>query len=409
MSEPMLQLIVGLILVVMILGALLFRLSTRGSRTRQTMREIEERAKPKYAPARRPEPTPNRPTSGVATTGFGAPTRAPRLSTIARVDPNFSELDFLEAAAALFAWAHKHRPRRDYLTLRSFLADPALDTFLSGIADLDSVQDIRVGEVRATRVYIDEEWTSVELVLRSVQIERIKDEYQEVWRVESWRLRRRSDVRSPKRETLLSLGCPFCDSNALVDEKGICPDCRRLRCGPTVHWQVAAIGDVRRNPYPPQPAHMPLGPPGLPTPPSEELELRRQAFQARNPSIDAAALRVAAVEALRSALSPEGVDLDGPLGRRLRYEAEQLAETHLVRHLVLGDIGEVEATDFNVDATHEIVDLNIRLTMRAWIEREDTVVPTDPLPYVCELTLAKPKDGPWLPIDLRWAELPKAD
>lgn len=404
MSDPTLQLIAGLIVIVLLFGTVLAYLSMRGNRTRQRMLDIEERARPRLANPRRPESKVPRAGSGLATTAFGGSLRTPRLAAIAKVDPNFSELDFLEAAAALFAWAHKHRPRRDYLTLNSFLAEPAVETFLSGIADLDSVQDIRVGEVRATRVYIDAEWTSVELSLRSVQIERIKDEFQEVWRVENWRLRRRSDVRSPSRETLIALGCPFCDSRGIPDEKGHCPDCRRLRCGPTAHWQVAAIGDVRRNPYPPQPSHLPLGPAGPPTPAAEDLDQRTIAFNERNPDIDAKTLREGAVAALRLALSPEGVDLEGPLGRRLRYEAEQLAETHVIRHLVLGEIGEINAKDFNVDATHEIVDLSVQLTMRAWIEEERSSVPTEPLPYVCELSLARSKAGTWLPIDLRWVE-----
>ncbi|MCB9793788.1 MAG: hypothetical protein H6741_13800 [Alphaproteobacteria bacterium] len=339
-----------------------------------------------------------------STTAHGATPRAPRLAQLTKVDPEFSELDFLAFVEALYAWATKLRPKRDYLGLSAFLADPAKDTFLSGINDLDSVSDIHVGVVRPVRVYADSDWSSAEVEIQASMVERVKDEFQQVYRTESWRFRRRSSVKSLDRERLLSLGCPHCGSKAPIGERGECMDCDKPRGGPEVHWEVAGIANTRRNPQPSPPRGLPLGPPGYPAPNDPDIAEKENAWEQARPENSLSELKEAMEGWLRRVLSVEGPTLTGPLGHRLAWEQRLMADAGIQRKVSAGKIRFMELMDITEDATHEFIEGRLSLDVMLWMEDGKTVPPTAPPKREVELTLARPKqgEGEWYPVDMRW-------
>ncbi|MCB9765034.1 MAG: hypothetical protein H6739_34995 [Alphaproteobacteria bacterium] len=423
MNDFIEQLAVILVMVFAVVGLGFIRLSLRQKSSVERLKEVEDRARPRFQDdlhhakasyrswdGEKPI-TSHGTNSGIGnTTGHGATPRAPRLEPIHRVDARFSELDFLEFAVALYTWAHTLRPKRDFLSLSAFLSDIALDTFLSGMADLDSVQDIRVGGVRTLRVYADEHWASVEIEFKAVMVERVKDDFVRIFRTESWRFRRRSDVKSPSRDVLMSLGCPHCGSTAPVGETKECLDCGAQRAGAEHHWQVAAIGSMRRNPQPSPPVGLPLGPPGFAVPNAPDIAVKRMEWSDRYPDEPLSALQPLAEELLRQVTDRRGLLLPGMMGRRLRYEHELLSNAGVVRHVTVGPVEHRGEIDITRDATHEFVDLRMAAPVRVWVQDGKTVPPQEPPTCICEMTLARQLEGeerPWQVVDLRWVEMPK--
>ena len=366
-----------MLIFVSVVGVLILRALFADRRRDADVKALTERVAPKYV---NPDKSLSRqsmsaslslvtlpPVGGTLSATEGM-SRSPRLGALCKTDEDFSELAFLEFAVALYKWAHEARGRHDRHALSTFFSAAALETFMAGSAELKSVSDVRVGQVRTLSVYADERWASVELELRGVQTEQLGETTLEVFRTESWRFRRRAEVRSPEPERLVSLGCPHCGSTAIMGPNNLCTECGKVRSGPDVAWEIAGIAS-ERNPQAP---------------------------------------RVHASLLASWGLTNDPAGLEGPMGRRLRYERLLIQRRRMERRLVLGEPKVETVLALSEDAGHIFVDLRLAMTVQAFFV-SNTTQPSESIPRQCEVTLARSKrerKGGWLIMDIRWVESP---
>lgn len=406
-----------LVFVVLILGAalagLLLRALFSDRRRQEEVRAIEAQAQPRHpnpdrSLSRAPAMSLVTNLSGLGALGDEATPRQPRLGLICRSDESFSELAFLDFAIALYRWAHTTRPSRDRQALLAWFSESALEGFLSGINDLRAVTDIRVGGVRTLSVYVDERWSSVELEFRAVQTETLGTGPVEVYRTESWRLRRHSAVRSPPPEQTSALSCPLCASNAPIGPNRVCTECGKLRAGPELTWEVSGVSSTR-NPQPPRIQSLPLGPPGYPRPRAANIVAQMAELEKRFKRFSWEELNQEAVAALEGVLSSVNTGTSGPIGRRLRYENYLLGRKKQERKLEW-EPPEVEVVlSVTEDAAHLFIDLRLCVPLRAWLTNASDTMAIELVAHRVELTLARSKRekrANWEPVDLRWVEDP---
>lgn len=407
-----------LVFVVLILGSVIGVIALRAvfsdQRRKQELKALEAHAQPRHPNPDRSLSRSNAPSLVTHLTGLGGlggdtTPRQPRLGTICRSDEAFSELAFLDFAVALYRWAHGLRATRDRQALLAWFAEGAVES-LFGQGEVRGVSDIRVGAVRTLSVYVDERWASVELEFRAVQTEVLGGTPTEVYRTESWRLRRHSAVRSPPPEQLVALACPLCGSAAPIGPNRVCTECGRLRAGPELAWEVAGVSSTR-NPQPPRLSALPLGPSGYPRPRAPEADAQMQALAQRFRRFSWEELHQEAVEALERVLSSANTGTEGPIGRRLRYENALLGRKKQERHLEWEPPAVQEVLSVSEDATHLFIDLRLGLKLRAALTQSSDMLAPEPVEHQVELTLARSKrekQGRWEPVDLRWVEDPDA-
>jgi predicted lipid-binding transport protein (Tim44 family) len=405
-----------MLIFVSVVGVLILRALFADKRRDADVKALTERVAPKYV---NPDKSLSRqsmsaslslvtlpPVGGTLSATEGM-SRSPRLGALCKTDEDFSELAFLEFAVALYQWAHEARGRHDRHALSTFFSAAALETFMAGSAELKSVSDVRVGQVRTLSVYADERWASVELELRGVQTEQLGETTLEVFRTESWRFRRRAEVRSPDPDRLISLGCPHCGSTAIIGPNQLCTECGKVRSGPDVAWEIAGIAS-ERNPQAPRVHALPLSPTGHPRPLAPNLKDQMEAFEKRFRNFSWDALYSFVTEEVISTLTNDPAELEGPMGRRLRYERLLTQRRRADRRLVLGEPKVETVLALSEDAGHIFVDLRLALTVQAFFVSSSTQ-PPEAIPRQCEVTLARSKrerKGGWLIMDIRWVESP---
>jgi hypothetical protein len=327
-------------LVVMAVTSIASALAVAAIRAHLRVRQQQRLFHPEHGGAMSRAADPGHPVGGRAPAGPRGSTVS-HLGLVARRDPAFSELGFLEEAAELYAKVQ--RCRGSAAALQEWMSEElAVATSRGG----PPAEGVVLGPIQVRAAFADEAWQNAELEFHS----RVSESNGLAWRWDRWRLQRRPG-------------------------------------GP---WRVFGVVDTWRSTFAPPLPDLPLG--MLTERPGVAADL--DAALAESPDLDPAALRATTETLLAAVLEGRERGL-APLARALDHDAALLQAHGRSR-----SVGVLRATcgapaRFSRDAMHRVITFHcsVELALSEDVKREGA----------CAFTLAE-VEARWQPLALVWSE-----
>ena len=313
----------------------------------------------------------------------GIAARRSAVAQLRAVDPDFSEVLFIDHAQLVYARVHQLRGELDHPTLHELLG-PAARKRLNA----ESVEEIIFGATRVAGAEIPrggggQVRVKVAFETNYAVVSSDGGKRQHYLVRETWSFARAQGVRSPGPDRMRALGCGSCGSTLEVKLDGTCPNCEMPRGGGTHQWHVASIDKAERTALAPPRAQ--LGGGGveagtrLPSVVDPDLAVQQRKLFARHPEMTAASVqaRTAAVfHKLQEAWSNQSWELARP------YETDALFAVHrfwmdryrdagLVNKLDQVEVFRQELVKVDLDPYLESITVRVYARMLDWMERLD--------------------------------------
>jgi predicted lipid-binding transport protein (Tim44 family) len=273
------------------------------------------------------------------------PSRAIRrdlLSTVGRVDPDFSIVLFEDFVYALFAATHEARGKSQLATLAPYLRADVRQQ-LEGRSEglLTEVKTPVIGAMRYVSVSGFGPRTphevTIELEANYTEV-RAGGAEQTFYVVEQWSLVRAPTARSRPPDKASIIGCPCCGAPLSELRGNTCGYCKQVVDTGAFDWVVASIDERDRMERPPQvTADAPEAGTSLPTVVEPDARMRLQLMSRRDPAFQWPAF-LQRVSLIHAELQPAWSTLEwtrarpfvsDPLFQMLAYWIESYRRSHL--------------------------------------------------------------------------------
>jgi predicted lipid-binding transport protein (Tim44 family)/endogenous inhibitor of DNA gyrase (YacG/DUF329 family) len=214
------------------------------------------------------------------------------IDALRRIDPNFSEMLFLDFVQLLYVRFHEERGQHALQKLAPYvdailLQNVERDTTERGVI---KVENILVGASRVSEVRTGSEGVVVNVTFESNFGEITnRGPLPPQYLVERWMFTRKAGVLSKGPDEMLKLGCPNCGNPSELKADGTCPYCNQVVNHGDFNWLLASTAVVSAAPRPPLTLESGLwsGPAEVgtddPSIVDVNFQAERRAFMARNP------------------------------------------------------------------------------------------------------------------------------
>jgi predicted lipid-binding transport protein (Tim44 family) len=170
-----------------------------------------------------------------------------KISELTALDPNFSEVLFLDFAYSLFVRAHMTRGAHRTRDLSTYFSDPVLLGFESISQSITEVQGVVVGAAQIRQITILDQ-VSIVVHFEANYTESTADHANRSWYTdETWTFVRAKNVVSKTPDKITQLNCPACGAPLAQGDEGKCPTCGKRNDTGFYDWFVKYRSSTREE------------------------------------------------------------------------------------------------------------------------------------------------------------------
>ncbi len=164
------------------------------------------------------------------------------LSKFKEIDPNFSEVLFIDFASSVFTKYHSWQGKKEFKNLTPYLSLDLIQKYKKNIVAERKVEELVIGSCSIVNFYPTSNSIVVEFDANYTLV--TKDKRTRYGITERWKFKRNLGVLSHEPEKMQELSCPQCGVSVGFSESGNCESCGTFIKNGLMQWYVESRYDT---------------------------------------------------------------------------------------------------------------------------------------------------------------------